>query len=316
MKAFFHRLHLGGSKEKDRDSSKEKEKDRFPPLPTWPPQDPKQPSSSSSTPNSMAAFKPLPEIAPAQIAAQISSRPTEPSSSTLLPEPLPPPLKLATSSSNNSDDKNQESSSNTVESTGRSSRKTNTSNGSPDVQQQKKVAFISPPPTPVNLDRALPESPTTPNSPPQPQAPFKTTVSRFQAAHGKEPRGSVSAAASSSKTDVITPKQSTPPKAASTRAASPYAQKTFEGPSAQSLRSGTPYSSMSQNTNGSRILAASSWSQVTEDDLVSNIGSRERTRQEVLFEIIKSEERYATPTIYSFLLVQLFCLDMFKSLSR
>jgi hypothetical protein len=48
---------------------------------------------------------------------------------------------------------------------------------------------------------------------------------------------------------------------------------------------------MSTNTSGSRILAAQSWSEVTEGDLVSNLGSRERTRQEVLFEIISSEER-------------------------
>jgi hypothetical protein len=48
---------------------------------------------------------------------------------------------------------------------------------------------------------------------------------------------------------------------------------------------------MSNNTSGSRILAAQSWSEVTEGDLVSNIGSRERTRQEVLFEIISSEDR-------------------------
>ena len=81
-------------------------------------------------------------------------------------------------------------------------------------------------------------------------------------------------------------------KSTTTRSASPYTQKSFDGPSAQSLRSGTPYSATSNNTSGSRILAATSWSEVTEDDLVSNIGSRERTRQEVLFEIIQSEERW------------------------
>jgi hypothetical protein len=57
-----------------------------------------------------------------------------------------------------------------------------------------------------------------------------------------------------------------------------------------SLRSGTPYSQMSNKTN--RVQAATSWSETAEDDLVSNLGSRERTRQEVLFEILASEERY------------------------
>jgi hypothetical protein len=49
---------------------------------------------------------------------------------------------------------------------------------------------------------------------------------------------------------------------------------------------------MSSQATGSRILSATSWSEVTEEDLVYNIGSRERTRQEALFEIISSEERY------------------------
>lgn len=42
----------------------------------------------------------------------------------------------------------------------------------------------------------------------------------------------------------------------------------------------------------SRILAVTSWSEAAEEDLVSNLGPRERTRQEVLWEIVASEERY------------------------
>jgi len=127
----------------------------------------------------------------------------------------------------------------------------------PDVH--KKVAFISPPqsPVPAILDRDLP-------LPPQPEpVPAKSTVSRFHAAH---------------------------PDAPSSRP--PYQRDVL---SPQSFRSATPYSTMSAQTSGSRILAAASWSELTEDDLVSNIGSRERTRQEVLFEIISSEERYVHP---------------------
>ncbi|KAJ4501494.1 hypothetical protein C8R41DRAFT_18 [Lentinula lateritia] len=62
--------------------------------------------------------------------------------------------------------------------------------------------------------------------------------------------------------------------------------------SQQSLRSGTPFSQMTSHTASTHVLSATSWSQVTEDELVSNLGARERTRQEVLFEIIQSEERY------------------------
>jgi hypothetical protein len=152
---------------------------------------------------------------------------------------------------------------------------------------QKRVAFISPAstPGPAMFERDLPQTPHV--EPPSAPAPMKTNVSRFQAAHGEKPRTPVAAAASSSKVDVSS---RTAVKATTTRATSPYLQRDVV--SAQSLRSGTPYSTMSAQTSGSRILAAASWSELTEEDLVSNIGSRERTRQEVLFEIISSEERY------------------------
>ncbi|KAG5646667.1 hypothetical protein DXG03_002657 [Asterophora parasitica] len=268
MKAFFHRLHIGGGKDKDRDREFKdrdrefKDRDKFPPLPSWPPD---QPQRAASTPT-----KPLPEITPAL--PPIDEPPRQSSSSTPTP-----PYPTA------SPDLNTRAASPTA----RSARKANGAPTNPANDVLKKVAFISPPPTPVVTDRSLPDDPAAP--------PYKTTVSRFQATHGgKEPRASISTAASSSKTDVAT---KTSVKATSTRAASPYLQKHIEAASAASLRSGTPYSHMSTNTSGSRILAATSWSEVTEGDLVSNIGSRERTRQEVLFEIISSEERYVQELI-------------------
>ncbi len=60
MKAFFHRLHIGsGPKDKDRDPPTVP-KEKFPPLPSWPPQsDSPRPTSTSTIP---ASFKPLPEL--------------------------------------------------------------------------------------------------------------------------------------------------------------------------------------------------------------------------------------------------------------
>lgn len=295
MKAFFRRLHIGdGTKDKDRDVPTV-QKEKFPPLRSWPPEEPQR---STSTPTSYTSFKPLPELVPT-FSSQLATRPLDDPSSTNSSASTPtPPYSSPTPTRSTNDivpDLMTRSASprNEPDSTGRSSRKTangsvNTAAGS-DVQ--KKVAFISPPPTPANLDRALPDAPGN-GTAQSVAAPIKTTVSRFQAAHGKEPRGSTSSmAASSSKTDLAsTSKVSV--KATSTRTVSPYLQKPNGDPtSTQSLRSGTPYSQMS-NSSGSRILAAQSWSEVTEEDLVSNIGSRERTRQEVLFEIISSEERW------------------------
>ncbi|KAJ7097982.1 hypothetical protein B0H15DRAFT_772413 [Mycena belliarum] len=286
MKAFFSRLHIGSStKEKERDIPVV-QKEKFPPLRSWPPE---QPQRSTSTPTSYAspAFKPLPELVPT-FSSKVQDDPSPSSSSSTPTPPYSSPTPTSAPRANGAATPPPPRSNSPraePDSAGRSSRKTNTSVVTATASDvQKKVAFRSPPPTPSNLDRTLPEAPGNTT------VPLKTSVSRFQAAHGKEPRGSTSTGASSSKTDLASSGKAAA-KATSTRTASPYLQKNGDA-SSQSLRSGTPYSSMSNTTSGSRILAAQSWSEVTEEDLVSNIGSRERTRQEVLFEIISSEERY------------------------
>ncbi|OBZ75832.1 hypothetical protein A0H81_04173 [Grifola frondosa] len=276
MKAFLNRLNRGLTKDKDRDKDVlQKEKiPQLPPLRDWPPQ------RATSTPTTISSFKPLPDLSgrplppstsparlqPTLLAPQLQSR-------QYLPSPHPTPRRILQS---------------------RKCSRRAAANGSSGANfgnsdAQKKVAFLSPPPTPTPpLDRPLPgaETPTPANG-----APAKSTVSRFHAAHTKDTRGSTSTAASS-RTDVASTLKSNN-KAASTRTTtSPYPGKQYgDGASLhQSLRSGTPYSQMSNAS--SRILAAQSWSEGAEEDLVSNLGQRERTRQEVLWEIVASEERY------------------------
>ncbi|CCA66948.1 hypothetical protein PIIN_00786 [Serendipita indica DSM 11827] len=55
------------------------------------------------------------------------------------------------------------------------------------------------------------------------------------------------------------------------------------------LRPGT---SMSARSQKSTVATTASWSEAAEEDLVANLGQRERTRQEVLWEIVASEQRY------------------------
>lgn len=272
MKAFFHRLHIGGGGAKDKDPPS-KEKLSLPPLPSWPPHSQTPPSPIPQH----LAFKPLPEL--------------DASPSLAVDRPLPPIQDLETTPTPTTAH-STESSSPEIElpSVQRKPQPSTSSTVASDVP--KKVAFIAPT---NGSTRTPPETaPVESPSPNMSQAPVKSTVSRFHAAHTgvKEPRGSTSTAtASSSKTDVVVTNKQPAVKATSVRAVSPYAQ------SAQSLRSQTPYSHMSSTNSGSRILAAASWSEVTEGDLVSNLGSRERTRQEVLFEIISSEERYVTELV-------------------
>lgn len=55
-------------------------------------------------------------------------------------------------------------------------------------------------------------------------------------------------------------------------------------------------------TNGQHsIMQHLTWSEVTDEQLVENLGGRERTRQEVLFEMVCSEERYVQELIVSLL---------------
>ena len=174
------------------------------------------------------------------------------------------------------------------DSAGRSSRRIGdgsitTTNGSNDFP--KKVAFLSPPPPlGLNADRPLPQDASTSNN---------SAVVRLQPSHSKDPRGSMSTAASGSRPDVGSSKNNTQTaEATSTRSVtSPNSAKPAYGDGAsihQSLRSGTPFS---QKSIGS-ILSAASWSEGADEDLVTHLGPRERSRQEALWEIVTSEERY------------------------
>ena len=155
-----------------------------------------------------------------------------------------------------------------------------TTNGSNDIP--KKVAFLSPPPPlGLNADRPLPQDASTSNN---------SAVVRLQASHPKDPRGSMSTAASGSRPDVGSSKNSTQTVKASVT--SPYSGMPAYGDGVsvhQSLRSGTPFS---QKSTGS-VLPPASWSEGVEEDLVTRLRPRERTRQEALREIVASEERYS-----------------------
>ncbi|KAF7969024.1 hypothetical protein HWV62_28638 [Athelia sp. TMB] len=292
MKALFHRINRGFAKERDQEIVSSQNKDQnpvtppkekplqLPPLPEWPPQS----TRVTSTPTSISSFKPLPDIA--------TSQPTTYSEETSQPPVSVKPTTNNTSRAAEPSVRSQDSNATFNIATRTPSHRTEpdaivrtpsrkTQNGSIDtttaIDQHKKVAFISPPLTPAAEEQATPNTSGSTAT--------KTTVSRFQAAHGKEPRGSTSTppTMSASKTDL----GSTKATVVSNRATS---TRTATSPYPGSVRSDTPYSSMS-NTS-SRILAAASWSEGAEEDLVSNLGPRERTRQEVLWEIVASEERY------------------------
>ena len=141
-----------------------------------------------------------------------------------------------------------------------------TTNGSDGVP--KKVTFLSLPPIPLglNADRFLPEDASTSNN---------STVA-------SDSRPDVGSSQNSTQTVDAT----SAPSVTSTNSAKPAYG---DGASIhQSLRSATPFS---QKSIGS-VLPPASWSEGAEEDLVTHLGPRERTRQEVLWEIVASEERY------------------------
>ena len=167
---------------------------------------------------------------------------------------------------------------------GRSSRKTDsesltTTNGSNDISNE--FAFLSPPPTlsGLNAGRLLPEDASTSNN---------SVVVRSQSSRPKDPRDYTPTAASGSRPDFGSSKHSTQTvEATLTSSVTSYTAK-LAATIHQSLHSATPFS---QKSIGS-VLPAGSWSEGVEEDLVTRLGSHERTRQEVLWEIVASEERY------------------------
>jgi hypothetical protein len=51
---------------------------------------------------------------------------------------------------------------------------------------------------------------------------------------------------------------------------------------------------------GEDIYQPMTWSEMTDLELVENLSGRERTRQEVLWEIVASEERYVSELVVSY----------------
>lgn len=196
------------------------------------------------------------------------------------------------------------------DSSGRSSRKTTDSNNPPLQDVHKKVAFISPPQSPAaqtppdTLVTVL--APATPADDSKRRAnasdalPSKSQVSKLIAIH--DGRTSTQSTASTVKLNATSAAAKAPSRPNLHSPSHTPAQfnavgipiihpdlASIRGP--PSLRAGTPFSQMSQRSG---VLATASWSEAAEEDLVSNIGQRERTRQEVLWEIVASEERYVT----------------------
>ena len=216
--------------------------------------------------------------------------------------PSPPPThtadKLHLSSSTTSPTPPQHDSS------GRSSRKTTASSNPPLQDVHKKVAFISP--LQSSAVQKPPDAPATPTDDSRRRVnasealPSKSQVSKLIAIHdGRTSTQSTSSTVKLNATSTATKGPSRPNLPSPTHASAQFNAiglpimhpdaASIRGP--PSLRAGTPFSQMSQRSG---MLTTASWSEAAEEDLVSNLGQRERTRQEVLWEIVASEERYVT----------------------
>ncbi|KAG8692263.1 hypothetical protein FRC09_011342, partial [Ceratobasidium sp. 395] len=255
-----------------------------PPLPATPTT---APVSQAPTPPPMRAPSPLPAPAPAPSAPVIP--PLPPMSALVAPTPTPTPAPPAPAPRPPSPPADPPA----THSTASSRPSQQSEHTTPDSAARRKVAFRSPALPPISLPD--PETPSRAVSPASTQQTTTTTYYRM--------RPTSAARFAAQQRDTPDSARSTPPRintAATSRATvgrsnhSPtHSTRTF-GPAAadqasMTIRSGTPYSHMS---GVSAIQAAASWSEAAENDLVNNLGPRERTRQEVLWEIVASEERY------------------------
>lgn len=158
----------------------------------------------------------------------------------------------------------------------------------------KKVTFRSPAPTPTT-SLVLDEIPAIPDAPLQhiiesrgasqesrrvvSTSPRKSSVNLPQL-----PSGQVRSVSRQSLPHVLKPimTRKSSLQMTSSGTSSPVKSAMSPTPSEQSLGSLSTTSYLPQ---------PNSWSEMAEDDLIANLGPRERTRQEVLWEIVSSEER-------------------------
>lgn len=287
MKAFlFNKFKLGSHKDKEKDKEKVAQKQRIPqlgPLPEWPPT-----PLITATPSSVKSYKPLPELSSRQlppieqppILEPTESSTTASSSSTPTQANHPPlpalkPTELdAIPSTRTQVSQPPEPITRSVSKATTNTTATITSTTAITVDVSKKVAFISPSTTPTAERPLRSPTPTGDLLPPMKKVP------------PNRPGRPSTTGPASSRTDLSIKSGKLPTIRATT---SPNLNRAFADNASiqQTIRSSTPYS----QSNCSRIMTPASWSELTEDDLVANLGSRERTRQEVLYEIVSSEER-------------------------
>lgn len=257
MKALFSRFN--------RNSARDREIASLPGLPQWPPPPKGQKDSASLGPPSPKTAKPLPDLnlrpLPPIALEDPAPSPTKPE------KPAPPPPAQNGAPANGGD-------------------------------VQKKVAFLSPPPSasalngPGGSDWTAAAGSASETQARRKPGPLDTPpLKQSKGAHHAqgESRGSTSSAGpATSKVSLATSARGHPASLRPATSSPIHSTRTFHNEAA-SLRSGSPYSQTSSRT---AILMTQSWSEGAEGDLVSNIGQRERTRQEVLWEIVASEERY------------------------
>lgn len=252
-------------------------------------------------------------------------REREPAASTPTPAPAPaatrrtsqqhlapPPAQARRSSVNNSSSSNNNNNSTNTPPPERPARSqpVQISAGAPPQQQQqqqdatlvsKKVAFISPAPTTASIvsptDTAAPAPVNGNNQRVRSPAPSTNARDAPFRVGGYTPGASTSTAnnptsGNASNNASAGMGSGSGAQGPARTQANQFAASNAYLSEAASMRSGTPMSYMSGRTG---IQAAASWSEAAEEDLVSNLGQRERTRQEVLWEIVASEDRFVAP---------------------
>jgi hypothetical protein len=157
----------------------------------------------------------------------------------------------------------------------------------------KKVTFRSPIPTPTTsfvLDKIPTFAPIAPvTHQPAPQTSKALPPSPSKKSSGFFSRPPTTSSPSNSR-------QSLPPlqKPTMGRKSSGMTTVTPSTSSTKLAMSPTPSEmSLGGMSQQSYLPPPASWSEMAEDELIANLGPRERTRQEVLYEIVSSEERCA-----------------------
>ncbi|SCV67974.1 BQ2448_95 [Microbotryum intermedium] len=157
----------------------------------------------------------------------------------------------------------------------------NVTTGGPSAHSRATIKYVAPTPTPASASRPAPVPAPAPASA-SASAATMTTTHRNRISNANTVPDRSNSVASNTQTTILALERTTSPLSISPSSVTSQSHLSFAS---------SPHLGGASWGVGS---APATWSELANPDLVDNVSARERTRQEILWEVVASEERYVS----------------------